>query len=215
MEHSNVYLSPIESRYTPCRSERRAGRAVVLGATIAFGSCTLAACADGADHAEKVPLLAATASLPSEQEEIEDEPTLALDADEGSVATLQASPGFTPDPLTHDGTTAPTSLAANEVDERCEGWLAPEPDFVLTADRPFSELALMAASRDDVTLFIMGPDGEARCADDDEGTNPIVRGLFGPGTYRVWVGTAEREAEVPYVLALSELDDTVPSRLLH
>lgn len=214
MEDSSLRIATIEPPSFPLAVERRAGRAVVLGATIAFGSCTLAACGDGADYSPKMPLLAA-ASLPAHEDEVDEVETLALDAQEGSVATLEASPGFTPDPLTHAGTTRETSIEASDVDERCAGWLAAEPDYVLTADRPFSELAVMVASAEDATLFIVGPDGEARCGDDEDGANPIVRGLFVPGTHRVWVGAPAPDVTVSYVLALSELDDTLPSRLVH
>lgn len=196
------------------RAERRTGRAVVLGASIAFGSCTLAACTDEPDDA-KAPLLAA-ASVPAEQEAVErqDEPTLALDAREGSLATVEVSPGFTPDPLRYEGSTGPRTIDAHDFDERCRGWLSPEPELVLSAERPFAELAVMVASTADVTVLVVGPDGDARCGDDEEGTHAIVRDLFEQGTYRMWVGTAEREEGVRFVLALSELEETRPSHLL-
>ena len=88
-------------------------------------------------------------------------------------------------------------------------------DVVFTAERPFAELAIMVASEADTMLFVLDPEGEARCGDDDDGEHPIVRGLFAQGVYRVWVGAEERDASGPFVLALTELDDSRPSRLLH
>lgn len=193
------------------------GRAAVLGATIAFGSCALVGCGDDADHASKPPVLSAAAAL-SQDDEVEREeepPTLSVDAEEGRVGTFDASPGFTPDPMTHPGTTAGGPIDASHEDERCHGWLAPEPDYVITADRAFAELALMVGSSEDTTLYVLGPDHEARCADDEEGHDPVIRGAFDPGVYRVWVGTRTPGREAPYVLALSELDDTAPSQLAH
>jgi hypothetical protein len=141
--------------------------------------------------------------------------SLAFEAETGRVGTFETSPGFTPDPLVHEGTTSGGPIDASQIDERCTGFVGHEPDFVFTARRPFAELAVMAASERDTTLIVVGPDGETRCSDDVEGTHPIVRALFEPGTYRVWVGTAERGTSARFVFALSELDGSLPSNLLH
>src|SRR5690606_10267565 len=164
---------------------RRGGRAVVLGAAVAIGSCSLAGCGDASDQEPKVPALAAATVMEEDVEEVVAEPPpaeleLELEAEEGRVDTLAAAPGLTPDPLTHRGTTTAGSIDAHLEDDRCRGWLAPTPDFVFDAQRPFAELAVMVASEADTTLFIIGPDGEPRCSDDEDGTQPVVRGLFGP-----------------------------------
>src|SRR5690606_36978296 len=122
---------------------------------------------------------------------------------------------FTPDPLTHRGTTTAGSIHAHLEDDRCRGWLAPTPDFVFDAQRPFAELAVMVASEADTTLFIIGPDGEPRCSDDEDGTQPVVRGLFGTGLQRVWVGTSAPAVSADYLLSLTELENSRPSPLLH
>lgn len=197
---------------------RRVDRAVALGAAVAFGS--LAGCSD-ADQGPKVPVLAATTSVlefdadRAEGASPDEPPSLALDAEEGRIDTFAASPGFTPDPRSVSGVMHAGPIDASEVDDRCEGWLAVDPDVVFTAERPFAELAIMVASEADTTLFVLDPDGEARCGDDEDGEHPIVRGLFAQGVYRVWVGAEERDASGPFVLALTELDDSRPSRLLH
>lgn len=199
-----------------CRVESRAGRAVVLGAAVAIGGCSLSACGEGEREPEMPELAAASVPEDSEIEELvplEDDDSLALDADEGRLGTFAASPGFTPDPLIHEGTTVAGVIDAETVDERCRGWLSSQPDFVLDASWPFAELALMVRSEADTTLVIVGPDGELRCGDDEDGAQPVVRGLFEPGTYRVWVGTRAPDVSVPYALALSELEETSPSRL--
>ena len=204
---------------------RRAGRAVALGAAVAIGSCSLAACGDANDReTHNVPALAATAhdaddegeigAAPLEEEE-ETEAMLSLEAEEGRLDTFVTSPGFTPDPLTREGTTSGGVIDGQAEDDRCHGWLAPEPDFVFTARRPFAELAVMVASEEDTTLFVVGPDGEPRCGDDEDGEQPVVRGLFAEGTHRIWVGTAAPDVSTRYVLALSELEESRPSRLLH
>lgn len=202
---------------------RRAGRAVALGAAVAIGTCSLGACGDTTDpEAHNVPALAASTHDANEPSEIgaipledEEEDMLSLEAEQGRVDTLVTSPGFAPDPLTREGTAGGGTIDGEYEGDHCRGWLAPEPDFVLTARRPFAELAVMVASEADTTLFIVGPDGEPRCGDDEDGQQPVVRGLFAQGTHRVWVGTARPEVSARYVLALSELEDSRPSRLLH
>ncbi len=202
---------------------RRAGRAVVLGAAVAIGSCSLAACGDtSATETQNVPVLAASAHDANEPIEIdapppdeEDEDVLSLQAEEGRIDSVVMSPGFAPDPLTREGTTSGGVIDGQYEGERCRGWLAPQPDLVFTARRPFAELAVMVASEEDTTLFVVGPDGEPRCGDDEDGKQPVVRGLFAQGTHRVWVGTAAPEVTASYVLALSELEESRPSRLLH
>ncbi len=196
-------------------------RAAVLGATLAFGSCTLAGCGDDdAERAVDVPALAATAPSPEaplvvEPEEAPPAPELDFDTEEGRVSTFGAGPGFTPDPMTHPGTTAGGPIDAHLEDEHCHGWVGPQPDFVITATRAFAELSLMVASSADTSLFVIGPDGGAHCTDDDEGRDPRLRERFAPGVYRVWVGTATQGTEEPFLLALSELDETTPSQLAH
>jgi hypothetical protein len=185
-------------------------RAMVIGATLAFGTCALACSEDPSTNVREVAHRSAIAQPPPPEPT-----TVALDAARGRNGTIAASPGFTPDPLVRPGTTAGGPLAANEQDERCRGFVSAEPDYVLDADRPFAELALMVSSREDTTLFVVGPDGEARCADDDDGAHPVLRTAFAAGRYRVWVGTRNRNVEAPYVLALSELADSRPSTLTH
>ena len=190
------------------RSQKRG--AMVLSATLALGSCQMASCND-ADEDKRVSRSSAAHSSLDDRRGAAAEPD--LDATEGRVAEIDTSPGFTPDPTTCTGTTAGGPLDVNHLDDRCHGWVDAQPDAILQAERPFAELTVMAASRDDATLLIVGPDGEARCGDDEDGTNPVVRGFFAAGLHRVWVGTRERGVEARFVLGLSELDDALPSSL--
>ena len=158
-----------------------------------------------------MPSLASVGPI-DEREEHPREPN--LEADQGRVADLVASPGFTPDPMTRASTTASSDIDLSEYDDRCAGWASREPDLLVHADRPFAELAVMAASPADLTMMLVGPDGEARCSDDVEGTHPVVRGDFAAGLHRVWIGSHNRGAVVPFMLALTELDGLAPSSLL-
>ena len=140
------------------------------------------------------------------------EPDLA--SDDALLGTIEVSPGFMPDPLTRVGTTRGGPVNVHEWDDRCEGWIAEHPDALVQVARPFAELALMAASGSDTTMVVVGPDGEARCTDDDEDSHPVLRAAFEAGLHRVWIGTHEREEHAPYVLTLTEFEDTLPSQSL-
>lgn len=196
-------------------TSRRATRrgAVVLGATLALGTCSLAGCGDDVDLGPKMPPLATTS--PEEPDEPDD--TLALpdvEAETARVASVELTPGFVPDPLTRGGTTAGGPVDASEFDDRCRGWMAAQPDYLLEAPRPFAELSVMVAAAEDASLMIIGPDGEARCGDDEDGVLPIVRGPLPAGRHRVWVGTGRQGASVAFTLAVSELEEPAPSQLL-
>ncbi len=190
-------------------------RALALGATIAFGSCHLAACEHLEEPAVGAPLTTTTQHHDQEPE-VEEPPTeLDLGADRGQLGDIELSPGFTPDPTTWSGTTTGGPIDLTTVDDRCSGWVGPAPDVTLRTTRPFAELVVMAASPSDTTIALAGPDGELRCGDDEDGEHPIVRGYFEPGTFRIWVGAAAQDATAPFVLAVSELDDSLPSSLPH
>lgn len=198
--------------HVPCEPRSQKRGAMVLSATLALGSCQMASCND-ADEDKAASTASATHSPLDEETSATAEPD--IDATEARVAEIETSPGFTPDPTTCSGTTAGGPLDVNHLDDRCHGWVDSQPDAILQAARPFAELAVMAASRDDATLLVVGPDGEARCGDDEDGTNPVVRGFFAAGLHRVWVGTRERGVEAAFVLGLSELDDARPSSLAY
>ncbi|MEC7523741.1 MAG: hypothetical protein VYE22_27910 [Myxococcota bacterium] len=204
-----------------CRPTRSTGggKAMVLGATLALGGvgiggCALAGCDDPVVRDVKMPTLA-SATEPEEAGAPEEIVEPDLLSDEARLAELDLSPGFVPDPIVHTGETAGGPVDLDAFDDRCDGWAAEDPDLVLDAARPFAELAILVASHADTTLMVVGPDGEPRCADDTDGPHPSVRQAFLPGRYRVWVGTREPETRTGFVLALSELDDSVPSALLH
>lgn len=192
---------------TEARSSKRG--AMVLSATLALGGCQLASCDDMEEEKNVAPLSTLAPAPTAEREPLDPD----LEASEARVAELDTSPGFTPDPMLRTGITAGGPVDANRFDDRCRGWIAAQPDVLVRASRPFAELVVMAASSDDITLLVVGPDGEARCGDDDDGTHPVVRGFFEAGTHRVWVGAQERGVTAAFVLGLSELDDSLPSSL--
>lgn len=191
---------------------------MVLGATLALGGCSLAGCGEESPPEPKLPPLAdvraAVVEEPVEQERAVQLDRPDVEAELARFGTIEAAPGFVPDPLIQSGQAAGGPVDARQYDERCTGWIAAQPDVILHTPRPFAELSVMVASAEDTSLMIVGPDGDARCGDDEDGSMPIVRGPFAAGEHRVWVGIARAGAEAPFSLALSELEESSPSALL-
>ena len=86
----------------------------------------------------------------------------------------------------------------------CRGWVPATPQHTITLTTPFERLRIIVNAQADTTLLIRGPDGQHRCADDNDGLNPIVEGAFAPGTYQVYVGAYSQGASTPYVIGLTE-----------
>ncbi len=129
-----------------------------------------------------------------------------------SPETVRLVPGFTPDPTTVNGMSGGVVDAAT-FDRSCNGFISEAPDHFLAVDVEFAELAVLARSPGDITLVVQMPDETFRCNDDHEGTNPLVRGRFPGGTYRIWIGSYERGTIHPYALGFTELSTIAPSNL--
>lgn len=85
-------------------------------------------------------------------------------------------------------------------DGPCRGFATALPDHQIVLTERSTNLELAVRSRADTILLLHGPDGW-RCNDDAEGSNPRLRGEFGPGTYRVWIATYDG-SYAPYRLAV-------------
>ena len=138
-------------------------------------------------------------------------PAVAL-AQPSNFGTVALRPGFTPDPHSANGTSGGQANATN-VNSSCRGWIASNPDHVLQAQGHFNFLRIFAVSNGDTTLLIQTPNGQVRCNDDTFGTNPSVEGNFGPGTYRIWVGSYQQGQNSPYQLYFTELSGVNPNSL--
>jgi len=88
---------------------------------------------------------------------------------------------------------------------QCLGYADSKPDHLLILKESLPNLRLQLKSgKVDTTLVVQGPDGVVRCGD-DTGTQKaasIVDTDWGPGTYKVWVGTTTPGEQVDYVLTV-------------
>lgn len=117
---------------------------------------------------------------------------------------IALAPGFTPDPIVMRGV-AGGPVAASALSPQCRGYVTPEPSHVVQLASDFAMLRVLVSSEQDTTLVIRGPAGDYRCADDNEGLNPIITGAFGRGAYSVWVGSYQQGGTARYAIGFSEI----------
>lgn len=129
----------------------------------------------------------------------------------GLFRPITLSPGFNPDPLLVGGISggwqaAEVQAGRGETETGiCWGYVSEQPDHRLVLTEFFDYLNVGVTSAGDTTLVISGPGG-TWCSDDAQGHNPRIGGQWLPGTYQVWVGSAEADAYFVYDLQLTEVE---------
>ena len=89
--------------------------------------------------------------------------------------------------------------------ESCAGWFDEVPQHVLELHAWHGALRVETEAAGDVTLVVAAEDGTAWCDDDGAGgTDALVWGRFAPGTYRVFVGSYDRNRRVRYRLRVGD-----------
>lgn len=126
------------------------------------------------------------------------------------------SPKFSPDPMIIRGISG-GSVPASQVAERaetptgpCVGFVDEPPDHTIVLTAFFDYLSLIVESPQDTTIVISGPGG-TWCNDDFQGKNPGIAGQWLPGTYRVWVGSYDKNNYNPYIIRMTEVQLPSPS----
>lgn len=173
----------------------------------------IAASLSGCGGDEPAPEPPATADLGSPTPPTAADPTgpepganIADDGRDSNFGTVQLTAGFRPDPHVVEGTSGGHRNAVS-MNAQCTGWVSPRADHILDAHDAFTELRVMAHSDEDTTLVIEKPDGSYHCNDDFGGArDPMVRGPFAAGQYKIWVGSYQRGATPAYRLGFSELE---------
>ena len=122
-----------------------------------------------------------------------------------SLFTLDLQAGFPLDP---------TILSVNgggEFDARifgrgCSGFVNLSPSVTVNWSGKADFAQIFFYSKDDPTLMILTPDGKLLCSDDasEQVLDPVIQ-LEKPveGTYRIWIGSANKNQLIPGILALT------------
>jgi hypothetical protein len=126
--------------------------------------------------------------------------------------SFRLAPGFTPDPQTGTGT-AGGPFDANTRNNTCRGFIGAVSNHTLNLTSAFTNLRVIVGAPEDTTLVIQLSNGEYRCNDDAEGTNPIVEGAFPAGMHRIYVGSYNRDARPAYTIGVTELASTTAASL--
>ncbi len=146
---------------------------------------------------------------------------LSLTPSQGLAQTARLSPTAAPTggTLTVDA----ASLARGEVGSLpvtaggpvehpgCGGFVTARPQAVLNIIADVLWLRVYATSGNDVSLAVLGPNGQWRCADDTYGTHPSIDGRFRRGVYRVWIATAQANATAPATVTATATRAQVPT----
>jgi hypothetical protein len=118
-------------------------------------------------------------------------------------------PKFSPASLTIRGISGgavPAKNVANRGETPtgpCVGFVDEPPDHTINLTAFFNYLSLQVESPQDTTIVISGPGG-SWCNDDSQGKNPGIAGQWQAGTYRVWVGSYDKNNYHPYIIRISE-----------
>jgi heat shock protein HslJ len=122
-----------------------------------------------------------------------------------STVTFDESAGFPVDP------TFVSAFAGGEVDSSllgkgCNGFISREPVATVKWSGKADRLRTFFYSDGNPTLMVLTPDGKLVCNDNatDQILDPFIE-LQNPvaGNYRIWVGSAEKDALIPGVLVMS------------
>ncbi|MEM6382994.1 MAG: hypothetical protein AAF739_09990 [Pseudomonadota bacterium] len=116
--------------------------------------------------------------------------------------------GFEDDPFTTDLQVG-GSMDASALDETCVGFIARDPNFVLSYNAGDWPLRIYVVSDADTTMAVRLPDGSIRCNDDFDGLNPsVAMSVPSSGDYEVFVGTFSQDGGRPNAtIAVTELVD--------
>lgn len=176
--------------------------------------CTLLIFALGGCRTPVPPVSAAAVTIPEQGAlmNIETEVEPAAQATDTNTIIIPLEPGFTPSPHIAPGITG-GSMDASTLEAGCIGGIGSAPHFHLEAQRDFASLSILVTSDGDTTLVVQRPNGTYLCNDDTEGLNPVVRGHFPAGTYRIWVGHYDSSAAPRFRLGISEDPSILPSGL--
>lgn len=143
---------------------------------------------------------------------------LSAAAAQGTGGDITLAPLFTPDPqslefIAGGAVSAVETYGADSSGESCAGFIASQPDHVLTLEagatgmESFGYLRVYVSSEADTTLVIVrAEDGDFLCNDDSTDVNPQIEVDDWPlGNYNIYVGTFAEGELANYTISFSEL----------
>lgn len=119
-------------------------------------------------------------------------------------------PKFSPEPMIIRGISGGSVSATQAAGRKetptgpCVGFVDESPNHTINLKAFFNYLSLQVESPKDTTIVISGPGG-TWCNDDFQGKNPGIAGQWQPGTYKVWVGSYNKNNFDPYIIKMSEV----------
>lgn len=130
-------------------------------------------------------------------------------AQQSVFGTANLRSGFLPDPQVLQGQTG-GSVNASGVNPQCRGFITPHPSHVVNLQSDFRWMRIFLESAGDTTIMIQTPQNTVICNDDTYGLNAAVEQSWGPGMYRIWVGSYQEGRALPYTLKFTEIPSVMP-----
>jgi len=143
---------------------------------------------------------------------------LSVASAQGGGGDITLAPLFSPDPqeleyIAGGTVSASETYGADSSGETCAGFIASEPDHVLTLEAgssgmdSFGYLRMYVTSDADTTLVIVRTtNDDFLCNDDSNGVNPQIEVDDWPfGTYNIYVGTFAEDTLTNYTISFTEL----------
>ncbi|MEZ4630747.1 MAG: hypothetical protein R2880_08575 [Deinococcales bacterium] len=122
-------------------------------------------------------------------------------------AEISLTPGFQPDPLSFEYISGgPVDANANYGGD-CKGFIASEPDHVVTLEQDFPYLRITVKSGKDTTMILESSDGSVIICKDDisrENFNPQIGQALDSGVYKIYIGSYDAGNLANYSISFSE-----------
>ncbi len=121
-------------------------------------------------------------------------------------AEISLTPNFQPDPMIFGYISGGPINAEENYGSECKGYIASEPDHVLTLEADFSYLRIYVNSSSDTTMLIIPITGEPVMCNDDMASgnsNPQITSSFSTGVYHIYVGSFDEDGLANYNIYFS------------
>ncbi len=121
-------------------------------------------------------------------------------------AEISLAPDFQPDPMIFGYISGGPTNAEESYGSDCKGYIAIEPDHVLTLEADFSYLRIYVSSSSDTTMIVIPTAGSQIMCNDDMASgnhNPQVTSSFAAGVYHIYVGSFDEDGLANYNIYFS------------